>query len=502
MRGGINTFADDTSNVRPFIDATTLIVVKVDATRVALPELPSILKTAFPNGEEAYDRWAEEVTAGIEMLRTTTAGQPIYATIGIPVSQHEWPGFLFVKETAESNHQKLIELVSALQENHSFSRSGFTVLMPNHSPAVQKRLKGQISSRRDALPDAFDAVQDYPIQVLILPPDYLRRTVTELMPQLPRQLGGGPSSLLTDGLVWAAIGIDPAAARTELIVQSSSAEAAQALDKQLPAMLLALYGELAEVHTQIPPKTFQTLLSLVKRKVEDDRLIIRFDELQAMSEAIRLMSNAPLAIGERIRRKTNINRFRHIVLAMHNYHDTYKMFPPRDKVRDANGKTGLSWRVHLLPFLEEGELYKQFALDEAWDSPRNKPLLKKMPNVFESQWLGIEPGHTTFLAPVGKDTIYGGKKATKISRIIDGTSNTITLVEVNPDKSVPWTAPRDFEFDPADPGIGLRAGSDEHFLSALSDGSVRTFPTKIPAEFLLRLFQKSDGQTINWKEIR
>ena len=46
------------------------------------------------------------------------------------------------------------------------------------------------------------------------------------------------------------------------------------------------------------------------------------------------------------------------------------------------GKALLSWRVALLPFLEENELYKQFHLDEAWDSDHNKKLLAKMPRVF------------------------------------------------------------------------------------------------------------------------
>ncbi len=502
MHGGISAHADDTSIVQPFIGETTLIVIKVDPTRLELPDLPELLKSALPEGEKAYDRWVQDVTTGIETLRVATGGQPIYATIGIPLSANEWPAFLFVKETSESNRRQLVEFFGKLHEIHSISRDGFTVVMPGHNIDVQASLKGLNPSQCEVLPDVFDAVSEYPVQVLILPPDHVRRTVTELMPQLPRQLGGGPSSLLTDGLVWAAVGIDPAQPRTELVIQSSSEQAAQNLAKHLPMMLLALYDELKEVQTRLPRKSFQTLLSLVKRNVEGDRITIRFDELQAMSEGLQLFANAPMALGERILRQTNINRFKHILLAMHNYHDTYKMFPPRDEVRHVNGKTELSWRVHLLPFLEERELYKQFALDEPWNSPHNRPLLNKMPRVFESQWLGIEPGHTTFLAPVGEDTIYGGEKGTKINKIRDGTSNTIALVEVKPSQSVPWTAPQDYNFDPEQPGSGLYVGANGQFLSAFADGSVRMIPGKAPAEFLLRLFQKSDGLPINWDEIR
>jgi hypothetical protein len=499
---GKSACADDTEIVQPFINETTLIVIKVNPAQLALPELPESIKTAFLNGTKAYDRWAEDVMTGIELFRSATDGQPIYATIGIPPAPKEWPAFLFVKETSGANHQKLVDLVSKIQENHSYSRGGFTVLMPRHSPDVQASLKRKSPSVRDALPDAFDAVKDYPIQVLILPPDYVRRTMTELMPQLPQQLGGGPSTLLTDGLVWAAVGIDPGQARAELIIQSRSEQAAQNLNKHLPPMLVALYDEMTQAHRQLSLKTFESLVALAKTNVQGDRITIQFNEVQALSEALRLLSNAPRVIGERMRRQTNVKRFKQILLAMHNYHDTYQMFPPRDKVRDANGKTGLSWRVHLLPFLEEIVLYRQFALDEPWDSPNNKPLLEKMPKVFQSQWLGINPAHTTFLAPVGEDTIYGGTKSTKFFHIRDGTSNTIVLVEVKPSQSVPWTAPRDYKFDPKTPGSGLRAGADGLFLSALCDGSVHMLPATIPGEMLLRLFQKSDGQLVDWDKVR
>ena len=70
-----------------------------------------------------------------------------------------------------------------------------------------------------------------------------------------------------------------------------------------------------------------------------------------------------------------------IALAMHNFHDTHRSFPAAFKV-DEEKKPLLSWRVELLPFLEQGELYKQFKHDEPWDSEHNKKLIAKMPQVF------------------------------------------------------------------------------------------------------------------------
>jgi hypothetical protein len=267
-------------------------------------------------------------------------------------------------------------------------------------------------------------------------------------------------------------------------------------------MLLAAYDEFPAVKKGISRDGLQALLVLVKPKVAGDRITVRLDKLQSIDEVLQLMANAPAAVGEQLRRRTNIDSFKQILLAMHYYLDTYKGFPPRDEVRDADGTSGLSWRVHLLPFLEEVELYNEFALDQPWDSPHNKPLIEKMPKVYESQWLDIKPGHTTFLAPVGEDTIFGGEKAVKFQNITDGTSNTAALVEVKPSLSVPWTAPQDYAFDPMQPGEGLRLGPDGRFLAALADGSVQAFRGNAEPELLLRLFRKSDGNPLNRDELR
>ena len=66
---------------------------------------------------------------------------------------------------------------------------------------------------------------------------------------------------------------------------------------------------------------------------------------------------------------------------MHNYHDTYGTFPPA-ATTDGADKPLLSWRVAILPFLEQQPLYEQFHLDEPWDSPHNKTLIEQMPQVY------------------------------------------------------------------------------------------------------------------------
>src|SRR5262245_19749930 len=78
-------------------------------------------------------------------------------------------------------------------------------------------------------------------------------------------------------------------------------------------------------------------------------------------------------------RRQSANNLKQLVLAVHNFSDTYNRLPPAAVCDKKTGKPLLSWRVILLPFVEQGPLYKEFKLDEPWDGPNNKKLLEKMP---------------------------------------------------------------------------------------------------------------------------
>src|SRR6185295_10166602 len=134
-----------------------------------------------------------------------------------------------------------------------------------------------------------------------------------------------------------------------------------------------------------------------------------------------------------------------IMLAMHNYHDIHKRFPAQ-AIYDKSGKLPLlSWRVLILPFVEENGLYKEFHLDEPWDSEHNKKLIEKMPAIFNSPGADLPPGKTCYVVPRGKNTLFEGDKGMRDRDIVDGTSKTIMLVEVGADKAVTWTKPDDME---------------------------------------------------------
>ena len=94
------------------------------------------------------------------------------------------------------------------------------------------------------------------------------------------------------------------------------------------------------------------------------------------------------------------NDLKLIGLAAYNYESTYGHFP--DDIRDKNGKALLSWRVAILPYIEQDVLYKQFKLDEPWDSEHNKKLLEKMPKQFAARPRRAPPERRAFLRPAGQ----------------------------------------------------------------------------------------------------
>jgi hypothetical protein len=199
-------------------------------------------------------------------------------------------------------------------------------------------------------------------------------------------------------------------------------------------------------------------------------------------------------IGENGRRAKSLNNLKQLALAMHNYHDVHKHFPPAS-FTDKTGKPLLSWRVHVLPYVEENELYRQFKLDEPWDSEHNKKLIEKMPDVFRVPALPALPQYTTtYLVPAGEGTVFHDNAGTPLKEIKDGTSKTIFIVEANADQAAIWTKPDDLAFDPKQPTRGLGKLRDGGFLAAFADGSVRRIDLKRNDEDVVRrLMMRADG---------
>ncbi|WP_439626639.1 DUF1559 family PulG-like putative transporter [Gemmata sp.] len=195
-------------------------------------------------------------------------------------------------------------------------------------------------------------------------------------------------------------------------------------------------------------------------------------------------------------RLTALNNLKQIGLAMHGYHDANGTLPPA-AVCDKTGKPLLSWRVLILPYIDQNALYQQFKLDEPWDSANNKKLLAKMPKVYAVPGVTPEGGTDThFRVFVGNGAGFDWVKGGKLTDIADGTSNTFLCVTGA--DAVPWTKPDELEFDPEkDPTKLLGAVASGRVLVGMFDGSVRTLPNIPPKDTLKAYITKSGGEVIS-----
>src|SRR5262245_148048 len=161
-------------------------------------------------------------------------------------------------------------------------------------------------------------------------------------------------------------------------------------------------------------------------------------------------------------------RLRKVTLAFFQYLEDYKTFPPAALVAK-DGRVLLSWRVLILPYIGETKLFREFHLEEPWDSPHNKKLLPKMPRLYAPVRGKAEPGHTCLQVFTGPGTVFEGAKVCRIRDIADGTSNTILMVEAA--EPVPWTKPADLPYHAKKPLPKLGFAFPKIFLFSTADGS-------------------------------
>lgn len=231
--------------------------------------------------------------------------------------------------------------------------------------------------------------------------------------------------------------------------------------------------------------------------VNGKQLTINLDEQATIIPvAIGMLLPAVQQTRAAARRAQSMNNVRQMTLAAHNYESAYGHFPEQASY-DKNGKPLLSWRVHILPFIEQKELYDQFHLDEPWDSPHNKKLVEKMPQVFASPSVGDLAGKTTYLGVAGEGMMFGKHKV-GFGQITDGSSNTVMMVEADPSQAVEWSKPVDYQVDPKRPLQGLGGVQPGGFIVTMGDGSSQFISSNIDPETWYKMLTIAGGEIADW----
>ncbi len=200
---------------------------------------------------------------------------------------------------------------------------------------------------------------------------------------------------------------------------------------------------------------------------------------------------------------TCTNQLKMLALALQNYHDVFNRYPPA-YIADEDGRPMHSWRVLVLPFLEETVAYLKYDFQQPWNSPHNQQVIATVAgDQFCCPSSQGKTGETNYVAAVGPDTVWSGAKGFRLGDINDGPAQTILLIEVK-ESGIHWAEPRDWPAEWALQGVnpehstgGISSGHRRGAHVVMCDGRVRFLPNALNQTDLQALLTPTGGESVN-----
>jgi hypothetical protein len=470
VRGGSSTLPR-------FLDDRTVAVLAFEPGKLDVEGMTAGLERQL--GAAQLARLRKQVSAWLTDLSKAGARE-VYvvaslADLGVP--------FVVVPLDRDSDVKKLtaaLKVLERLELAFGFEKIGAALVAG--SADTRERLREMKPAQR---PDVVKALAGRPsARLVVVPTTDTARVLEETLPNLPEDLGGGSIRPLARGLRWLSLDlVSPKKLTVKLTIQASDADAAADLDRLVGRALKAVADS---------KKPAKRLAELWKPRRDEARLVLQLDEKTTAALVGRYLS-AALEADSRSRGSANMEK---VLAAMLAYEEKNRHFPPFAS-HDGKGRPLLSWRVHLLPHLGETELYRQFRLDERWDSPHNRKLLAKMPAVYRPANDRLAAaGRTTLLVPLGQGTMFPGPKGVRVAEVTDGTANTILVVDAADEQAVEWTRPGDWSFVAKTPRKGLATRYGGEILVGMVDGTVRFLPATMDDATLKALFTRNGGEDV------
>lgn len=330
----------------------------------------------------------------------------------------------------------------------------------------------------------LEAMAGFPHKIIASLPADIREELATLWPEKlgdydptgisPQRLAESARSL---AIGWSL----PPKVNLEIRIQGTDQQGAAACEQELSKLLKL-----------IPPGMPRPTIS-----VEAETVLIKTDPEKLQTFFAPIMQPAQ----QNVRRQQTTNNFKQLALAMHNFYAKHGFLPGKYTV-DADGRPLLSWRVALLPHLEQAPLYAKFKLDEPWDSEHNRPLADQMPEVFSVVGDDLPAGKCRVRLPVIAGGLWSGSGVPRTFRdITDGTSNTIWMSTAPKSAAVAWTKPDDWNLDEAK--LNEQFFGDQAVATAsYADGSVHAITPAITAETLKALLTIAGREVVQQEDIK
>lgn len=480
------------------LNASSMVLLKVDSNQLAIPE--SIKQIGMELKDKPIATMVDMSERNISSFRELTKGQTVFISLDMPFTAAVLFRATAPKTVQATDLEKIVkylapEIAVADRSTVEVTKLDVGTDLAIQGATIASAMSAEQSAKWQA---ALEATKEFPVQCAMLLPDYVHETFKEIKPELPEALGGGSAEWLLDGAKWISIGVDTKKATAQIVIQSGSEESAKTFTKNLPKLLRSIVTKSA------PDKesslAISVLLGMIKPERSGDRVVIALTDDENNQTILQFGATLASSVMAPISASTTSNRLKQFALGLLNYESAYEIFPTYVSMDKTKKKSGLSWRVHILPFIGFTELYQEFKLDEAWDSPHNIKLLPKMPKIYSpiadmNETVELKPYHTTYVVPVGEKTVFGQEEPIRLRNITDGTSNTVAFVELKREHAIPWTSPEEYPFDEANPTEKLRDYNGKAVI-ALFDGFVTNVKLDLPKETWLALFSRDGAEVV------
>jgi len=196
------------------------------------------------------------------------------------------------------------------------------------------------------------------------------------------------------------------------------------------------------------------------------------------------------------RRTQCLNQIRQVALAMINYENENRHFLPA-YIADENGKPMHSWRVLLLPYLNQDELYQRYSMDEPWDGPNKSKLHDEIAHLYRCPKSDSRAHGSVYALITGEGTAFDGDKTINYQDLSDGYANTILMVEIF-DPDFHWMKPQDIPIEQfLESTAQQTANHSGNRNIATFGGATYSISTDTPKQALRKLVEIADGEVVD-----